>query len=322
MSRLPLSLCVLRTIPCLWALTGTRRRVTLRFTTLRLRAIRAYPFRGSRALHRRHLQTAEFRRPHESPCRLGSSRRQPPMRMFFFADYRPVVAPCRYELTTPSRLTGTTTAIGRTRGRRGRHVQRTDGIHRLPTSTRITNLVRCAPSLLTTDPWCRRYGKTKGTGGRQTGNSPFLGILDPHEVRSRVCWQAISTALGMWSACRKARAFATTSLWRRTLTCSPNTATLCSSTRTPSSPTTRACRSSSLASSGMPHGPSRAWLLLATSAELPTSRALLHSSQDHISNECAKRRSVCIVLLLLDPPLVSQARRSCAYRRQQQGCRA
>ena len=73
-----------------------------------------------------------------------------------------------------------------------------------------------------------------------------------------------------------------------------------SSTRTPSSPTARVCRSLSLASSGALLGPSRAWLLLASSAELPTSRAPTSRSPKSISNnECAKRSSVCIALLLL-----------------------
>ena len=75
---------------------------------------------------------------------------------------------CRSVLTMPSRPTET---IGRTRGWLGRLVRRTDGIRCLPTSTRITNLVRCALSLLPTDPSLWRHGKTKGTGGPPTGYS-------------------------------------------------------------------------------------------------------------------------------------------------------
>ena len=60
------------------------------------------------------------------------------------------------------------------------------------------------------------------------------------------------------------------------------------------------CRSSSLATSGALPGPLRAWLLLASSAELLTRRAPTSRSPTSISNnECAKRSSVCIALLLL-----------------------
>ena len=41
--------------------------------------------------------------------------------------------------------------------------------------------------------------RPKGTGGLQTDRSFFPGILDPREVRTRVCWAVISVALGMWS---------------------------------------------------------------------------------------------------------------------------
>ena len=56
----------------------------------------------------------------------------------------------------------------------------------------------------------------------------------------------------------------------------------------------------SFASSGMLHGPKRAWLSLAISPELPTSRAPTFTVANiHINSERAKRRYVCIVLLLL-----------------------
>ena len=88
---------------------------------------------------------------------------------------------------------------GRTRGRRDRLVWRTDGKRCLLTFTRSTNLVRCDPSILPTDPSFRRYGKTKGTGGRQTDCCTFPGIPDAHEVRTRVCWPVISMTFSMWS---------------------------------------------------------------------------------------------------------------------------
>ena len=73
-----------------------------------------------------------------------------------------------------------------------------------------------------------------------------------------------------------------------------------SSTRTPSSPPIRVCRSSSLASSGTLLGLSRAWLLLASSARVPDKSCPYFTVANvHINNECAKRRSVCIALLLL-----------------------
>ena len=49
MTSLPLSLRVWITNPTAWAWTGTRRRVTLAFTTLRREAISAFPLCGSRA---------------------------------------------------------------------------------------------------------------------------------------------------------------------------------------------------------------------------------------------------------------------------------
>ena len=165
------------------------------------------------ALHRRRLVTAEFRRRHQSTCRLGSSRRHPPTWIFPLPAFALWIAPCRSTLTTPSRPTGTSTTIGRTRGRRDRLVRRTDGKRCLPTSTRSTNLVCCAPSLPLTDPSSWRCGKTKGRGGPQTDCSFFPGIPDPREVRP-----VISMALGTWSVCRKAWGSATTSLWRRTST--------------------------------------------------------------------------------------------------------
>ena len=47
----------------------------------------------------------------------------------------------------------------------------------------------------------------RGTKGRQSEYSFFPGISDPFGVRTRACWQVISTARGMWSVCRKAPAF-------------------------------------------------------------------------------------------------------------------
>ena len=82
--------------------------------------------------------------------------------------------------------------------------------------------------------------------GRLTDCSSFPGVPETHEVRTRVCWQVISTARGMWSACRMARAFATTSACRTISAWLPSTTAQSSSTRTPSSPTLRVFRSSFL----------------------------------------------------------------------------
>ena len=144
-ASLQLSLSLQMSAPDAWAWTGTCDQ-----------------HRGSQACpHRRRLRTAEFRRLHQSACRLGSASDADRT----FALW---ISLCRSVLSMPSRPTET---IGRTRGRLGRLVRRTDGIRCLPTSTRITNLVRCALSLLPTDPSLWRHGKTKGTGGPPTGYS-------------------------------------------------------------------------------------------------------------------------------------------------------
>ena len=83
-----------------------------------------------------------------------------------FAGFRPV------DFSLPLRVDDAfETYRVRKRGWLGHLVRRTDGIRCLPTSTRITNLVRCALSLLPTDPSFWRNGKTKGTGGPPTGYS-------------------------------------------------------------------------------------------------------------------------------------------------------
>ena len=154
----------------------------------------------------------------------------------------------------------------------------------------------------------------------QTDCRFFPGIPDHREVRTQVCWPVTSVALGMWSVCRKVRGFAKTSLLRRTSTWLPNTAAQ-SSTRTPSSPTPRVCRSSSLASSGMPRGPSRAWLLLARSAEPPTRRTpTSRSPTSPHQQRVLQKGGPCASRGCCSSGTSAQARRSAAHLRFQQGC--
>ena len=111
--------------------------------------------------------------------------------------------------------------------------------------------------------------------------------------------QVVDPSLLARSAYRKARAFATTSLWQRTSTWLPSTPALCTSTRTPLSPTTRVLlfipcklRNATWAVEGM---------VVAGNFR----RAPDKSSPDftvanvHTNNERAMRSSVCFALLLL-----------------------
>ena len=71
--------------------------------------------------------------PHQSTCRLGSSRHQPPMRIFLLPAFALWIAACRSAMTTPSRPTGMTTAIGQMHGLHRRLARRADGTVYLPT---------------------------------------------------------------------------------------------------------------------------------------------------------------------------------------------
>ena len=285
-TSLALSLSVLIMTPSLWAETGTRRRVTLGFTTLRHPAISAFLLHGSRAApHRRRLLTAEFRRPHQSTCCQGSSRRQPPAWIFPLPAFALWIAPCRSVLTAPSRPARTTTTIGRTHGRRDRLVRRTDG-------KRCFYSVR-EPGPLRPQPPTHRSVRLSGPTARPKEQEALRLIA--------------ASFLESWTLARfRPESAGQSSQWP--LTCGlcagrlgllrppggelprgyPTRLRSAPQTRTPSSPTTRVCRSSSLACSGTPHGPSRARLLLATSARLPTSCAPTSRSPTSTSTASAK----------------------------------
>ena len=188
-------------------------------------------------------------------------------------------------------------------------------------STRSTNLVRCAPSLPLTDPSYRSYGKKKGTGGPQTDCSFFPGIPGPRKVRTGVCSPVISMAPGVWSVCRKARAFAAAGFWRRTSTWLPNKVAQCSSTEDTFEPNYLCVplfipcklRYASWAVQGM--------VVTGNFRSAPDKWcSCLTVANVHINNKCAKRRSVCIAWLLLIRDLCLKLGAVLLTLRFQQGC--
>ena len=129
-----------------WALTGSRRRATLGFTTIRRQAISACLLRESPTP------------PHPSSKQLNSNNTtnqltarsqvaQPLTRTAPLSAFALWIALCRSVLTTPSRPTRMTTAIGQMR-LHNRLAQRAGGKPCLPIFTRSVNLVPCTPSLL------------------------------------------------------------------------------------------------------------------------------------------------------------------------------
>ena len=183
------------------------------------------------------------------------------------------IALCRSLLTTPLRLTETN---GRTRGRLGRLVRRTDGMRCLP-STRSADLARCdqrnrrLSDRLQLLPW---------NPGPIQGSDPCLQVSQSQGL------VACGLRVGRFSA-----------LQRRDTTGElqsgfPSTAAQASSTRTPSSPTTRVRRSSSIASSSTGHGPSRAWLSQASFAGSPRQVVLLCHGRQHPFQQRVRRAEI------------------------------
>ena len=219
--------------------------------------------RGSRAaLLRRRLRTAGYQRHRQSACRHASGRLLPKTLTTLLLAFGQLTARCGSAWKTPCRVIAKMTATGSMPGEQAGHV----GCP--PPSSMGAEPKHSQP------PSHRPAGPALRPDQRNNRRSDRLqGILDRFVVWTQVCFQAISMARGMLSACREVRTFVTTSRCRTISALSPSTTALWSPTRTSSRPATRVCRSSSIASSNILRGLSRAWLLLASSAELPTGRA-------------------------------------------------
>ena len=224
-------------------------------------------------LRRRRLRTAGHRRHRQSACRQASGRLLPKTLTTLLLAFGQLTARCVSAWKTPSRVVAKMTATGSMQGVCNCAARRAGGTRCLPTSIQTGSRTKASPATISSLP-VRLCGVIIGTTGRQTGCSFFPGIHDSFGVWTQVCWQAISMARGMLSACREVRTFVTTSRCRTIHALSPSTIALWSSTRTSSRTATRVCRSSTNASSNIPRGLSRAWLPLASSAELPTGRTL------------------------------------------------
>ena len=166
-----------------------------------------------------------------------------------------------------------------------------------------------------------RFDLTTTTAVALTCSKSFRGTLDRREVLTLARWQ-----VGMWSACRKGPASSPMVPWRRNFTWPPSTTALFSSTRTPLTVARRARRFKFPARTGIlpelgtvvtgkfrrPPDPACQYFTVANVHvnNVFAKKAIRGRAPDpscsyftvanvHINSECAKRRSVCIALLLL-----------------------
>ena len=234
--------------------------------------------------------------------------------------------PCDFALTRSSPATEKTTVTGLTPGTissllRWSGTQRSRHMCTLGKSQRQLNLhLRNfrLPDL--------RFDLTTTTAVALTGSKSFRGTLDRREVLTIARWQVTSMSLGMWPACRKGPASSPMVPWRRTFTWAPSTTAL-----SPQQghlwqwPHVHADSSSLHAqvfflgwarsspanfASLLTRHVSTSQFQMCTSITCLQKKAIRGRAPDpscsyftvanvHFNSECAKRRSVCIALLLL-----------------------
>ena len=204
---------------------------------------------------------------------------------------------CGWTMSSPS--TDRTTAIGSTLGASNSPLWRAGLTHLWRTCTRIANWNLTTLFLSHIAVRHLHYALTKTTDGRLTSCSPCRGTPALQGSPAFVRGLVTSTGRGTLFAYKKGKVLSPVALWRRISTCSLNTTALYSSTRTLLSATTRARRS---------RARGHRYSLWAFEGKVVTGKfrrapdpscSCFKVANIHINNGCAKRRSVCIALLLL-----------------------
>ena len=246
-------------------------------------AVSACPHLGSRtAPHRRRLQTAELRPHRQPPCHLESSRLRLRTSAAHSLGSAPSIALCGCAWDE-GWGDGWLSQLSYEAGRRATLVSHLHPAHEPP------------PESFKKSP-CRSHGKALGSDQHSRRPTDKLQILSWNSGPVRGSDQrALADHLnGPWHIICIQEVPS-----RRTSTSPTSTIAPCSSTRTPVRGTSRVYRCRFRARTLTPHGRSKVWLSLVSFAWFPTRARISRSPNVQINNECAKRRSVCLALLLL-----------------------
>ena len=256
----------------------------------------------------------------QSACRRVSGRPQRLTRTTPLLAFDLWTVPCRSALMMLSLATERMTAIEVMCGMCNRPAWRAGGKLCLPPLLRARTWSAALPASY---PPPRRSGLATRPKEQEADRQRTASFLESW-THTRCRPSLLASHLGprgMLSVCRRAADSETASL-SRNISPLPSTAAPSSSTRAPSSQTARVFRSSSLANLVMLLALLRAWLLLASSAELAISRAPASRSPTSTSTAPVPEGGHRVVVVVVRTGPVSRAQRGGANPRLQQGCRA